>query len=173
MFPFVISIVPQFRSKEKPQNRLRHSPSQFGCYVKMPPYGIDHTEALKFVTQLLLRANPFQILFCGFTVHNTCGIERELHRTLNATDAPAVRLNGNVLTCEFEQAKQQAVLEVSFEARKGKVFKHIKKRFTAAVTLSRGASSRKQAAAMASAMSSCFHQAGVAAAELIREINKE
>ena len=100
-------------------------------------------------------------------------LERELHRTLNATGSPAVRISGNILTCEFDQGKQQAVLEVSFEACKDVCTRRIKKQFTAPVELKKGSSHREQAASMANAMSSCFRQAAFAAAELINEINKQ
>ncbi|MBO5307855.1 MAG: hypothetical protein IJZ19_04115 [Lentisphaeria bacterium] len=100
-------------------------------------------------------------------------LERELHRTLNTTDFTSVRLTGNVLTCEFDRSSQQAVLEVSFEARKGKHFKRLKKRFTAPVKLKDNSDAREQASAMAKAMSICYRQACLAAADLINEVNKQ
>jgi hypothetical protein len=100
-------------------------------------------------------------------------LERELHRTLNIAASSAVRISGNVLTCEFDQGKQQAVLEVSFEVCKGSCTRRIKKQFTVPVELKKNSSQRKQAASMAKAMSSCFRQAASAAAELINEINNQ
>ena len=100
-------------------------------------------------------------------------LERELHRVLNTTDTSSIRLNGNVLACEFDRPSHQAVLEIAFEAKKGKFTKRLKKRFTAGVQLKDGESPQAQAAAMAKAMSSCYRQASLAAAGLIREVDKQ
>ena len=99
-------------------------------------------------------------------------LERELHRTLTATDAPAVRLSGNVLTCEFDAVRKEAILEVSFEAKKDKVFRQIRKTFCVPVAWPQKNDPVLRASALSKAMSECFQKACFAAADLIEEVQK-